>query len=400
MEELLMEKLSDQGRLRPWMGFVLFGVVMAFFILVCAPLQQNLGIPGLVITELAFLAMAVIYCLIRKVKIKEVFPVKKVKVREVIGCILLVLGIFPVSLMLVALTAIIFPQAASEVGELNSFIFGNLNFPLAVLIVALLPAICEEAIHRGAILSNFRGIKHDWVIVLIMGIFFGINHMSVLRFLTTMTLGLFLSYVVVKKNNIILSMIMHFTNNFISVAISYALGQNGAAVSSSATVDYSAVIGTYMVIGFASPILITVGLMLVYPEGHKKIRFLYAGVMAAALLVGGFMINAGNAKKNMILSTTIGYLVTADDKDNSMIDFTVGEDRDATVVVTIMNAEGDYKVRIDGDKGSNIINAPVPKGMVRMITYNVSLQADHYVVTVEAENNAVGEKPQIQITIG
>ena len=65
-----------------------------------------------------------------------------------------------------------------------------------------------------------------------------------------------------------------------------------------------------------------------------------------------------------------------------------------------MNAEGDYKVRIDGDKGSNIINAPVPKGMVRMITYNVSLQADHYVVTVEAENNAVGEKPQIQITIG
>ena len=376
MEELLMEKLSDQGRLRPWMGFVLFGVLMAFFIFVCAPLQQNLGIPGLVITELAFLAMAVIYCLIRKVKIKEVFPVKKVKVREVIGCILLVLGIFPVSLMLVALTAIIFPQAASEVGELNSFIFGNLNFPLAVLIVALLPAICEEAIH------------------------FGINHMSVLRFLTTMTLGLFLSYVVVKKNNIILSMIMHFTNNFISVAISYALGQNGAAVSSSATVDYSAVIGTYMVIGFASPILITLGIMLVYPEGHKKIRFLYAGVMAAALLVGGFMINAGNAKKNMILSTTIGYLVTADDKDNSMIDFTVGEDRDATVVVTIMNAEGDYKVRIDGDKGSNIINAPVPKGMVRMITYNVSLQADHYVITVEAENNAVGEKPQIQITIG
>ena len=250
--------------------------------------------------------MAVIYCLIRKVKIKEVFPVKKVKVREVIGCILLVLGIFPVSLMLVALTAIIFPQAASEVGELNSFIFGNLNFPLAVLIVALLPAICEEAIHRGAILSNFRGIKHDWVIVLIMGIFFGINHMSVLRFLTTMTLGLFLSYVVVKKNNIILSMIMHFTNNFISVAISYALGQNGAAVSSSATVDYSAVIGTYMVIGFASPILITLGLMLVYPEGHKKIRFLYAGVMAAALLVGGFMINAGNAKKNIILNTGLG----------------------------------------------------------------------------------------------
>ena len=33
------------------------------------------------------------------------------------------------------------------------------------------PPICEEAIMRGAILSNFRSIKKDWVIVLIMGLF-------------------------------------------------------------------------------------------------------------------------------------------------------------------------------------------------------------------------------------
>ena len=399
MEDLLMEKLSEQGRLRPWMGFVLFGVLMAFFIFVCAPLQQNLGIPGLIITELAFLAMAVIYCLIRKVKIKEVFPVKKVKVREIIGCILLVLGIFPVSLMLVAITALIFPASAAEAGELNTFIFGSLNFPLALLIVALLPAICEEAIHRGAILSNFRGMKHDWMIVLIMGILFGINHMSVLRFLTTMTLGMFLSYVVVKKNNIILSMLMHFTNNAISVCITYLLGQGNTASTSSATIDYSSVLGTYMMIGFASPILITLGLMLVYPEGHKKIRFLYAGILATVLLIGGSTINTYVSSKNQILNTNFSYQVTAEDKDCSMIDFTVDEDREATIIIVIMNAKGDYNVRIDGDKGSSIINAPIPDGAVRTVNYNVSLQADHYVVTVEAGDNAVGEKPQIQILV-
>ena len=99
-----MEKLSDQGRLRPWMGFVLFAAVMAFFIFACAPLQQNLGIPGLIITELSFPVIGVVYCLIRKVKIREVFPVKKIKAREFFGCILLVLGMFPVSLMLKAST--------------------------------------------------------------------------------------------------------------------------------------------------------------------------------------------------------------------------------------------------------------------------------------------------------
>ena len=399
MEELLMEKLSDQSRLRPWMGFVLFGVVMALFIFVCAPLQQNLGIPGLIITELGFLALAVIYCLIRRVKIKEVFPVKKVKAREIFGCILLVLGTFPVSLMLVAITAIVFPASKSEITDLSSFIYGNLNFPLAVLIVALLPAICEEAIHRGAILSNFRGLKHDWVIVLIMGLFFGINHMSVLRFLTTMTLGLILSYVVVKKNNIILSMIMHFTNNMISVCLTYLLGQGNVASTSASSVDYSTVLGSYMLLGFASPILITLGLMLVYREGHKKIRFLYAGILATALLIGGASLNTYTGMKNMLLNSTISYQVTADDKVDSTLDFTVEEERDATIVVVVMNAEGDYNVRIDGDTGVSVINAPVPQGMVRTLTYNVKLPADHYVVTIEAGDNAVGEKPQFQVTV-
>ena len=393
-----MQKLSDQGRLRPWMGFILFGVLMAFFVFVCAPLQQNLGITGLVITELGFVAIAVIYCLIRKVKIKEVFPVKKPKVREIFGCILLTVGLFPVSLMMVSLTAIVFPSSAAEAGELTDFIYGSLSYPLAVLIIALLPAVCEEAIHRGAILSNFRGIKRDWVIVLIMGLLFGINHMSVLRFLATMLLGMVLSFVVVKKNNILLSMLMHFTNNMISVSLGYLSGA-GSNAASATSIDYSSVLGAYLILGFLSPILITVALLLIYPEGHKKIRFLIAGIMSAVMLAAGIGISALTVKKNMILDVTFGYLVTAEEKDCSMIDFTVEEDREATVVVMVTNADGDYRVRIDGDKGSNIINAPVPQGSLRMLSYNVGLQADHYTITVVPDNNAIGEKPQFQIKI-
>ena len=393
-----MQKISDQGRLRPWMGILLFGVLMAFFIFVCAPLQLNLGIPGLIITELGFVALAVIYCLIRRVKIREVFPVKKIKVREFFGCILLAVGVFPVSLILLALTAIVFPASTKEAGELSNFIYGSLNYPLAVLIVALMPAICEEAIHRGAILSNFRGIKRDWVIVLIMGLLFGINHMSVLRFLSTMLLGIVLSYVVVKKNNILLSMLMHFTNNLISISLGYLSG-SGSSSASASSVDYTSVLGAYLVLGFLSPILITLGLMLIYPEGHKKIRFLIAGIMSVVMLATGIGINVSTVSKNMLLDVTFGYLVTAEEKDCSMIDFTVEEDRTATVVVVVTNAKGDYRVRIDGDKGSNIINADIPEGPVRMITYNVKLQADHYDVMVIAGDNAIDEQPNIQITI-
>ena len=391
-----MQKISDQGRLRPWMGIILFGVLMAFMIFVASPLQINLGIPGLILTELGFLALAIGYCLIRRVKIKEVFPIKKIKLRELFGCILITIGAYPVSMLLIFLMAVIFPGSMKEAAELSTFVYGSLNYPLALLIVALLPAICEEAIHRGAILSNFRSIKHDWIIVLIMGIFFGINHLSVLRFLMTMSLGMFLSYVVVKKNNLILSMLIHFMTNAISVTLAYITGTDATMT---ATADYTSVLGTYLILGFLSPVIITLGVMLVNPEGHKKIRFLYAGIIAAVMLVSGFVITTVANSKNMILNTTFGYTVTADGKDCSMIDFEVEEDRNATVVVMLTNADSDYSVRIDGDKGSNIINAEIPDGPVRMITYNVGLQADHYTVTVVPDEEAIGEHPNFQITI-
>ncbi len=396
MEDLLMEKLSEQGKLRPWMGLLLFTVVMALFLFAFTPLQLNLGIPGLIITELGFLVLAVVYCLVRKVKLTEMFPIKKVKVREVIGAVIMVLGMFPISIMLVAITALIFPAATAEIDELSSFIYDSLSFPAAVLLVALMPAVCEEAIHRGAILSHFRGIKHDWVIVLIMGLFFGINHMSVLRFLTTMTLGLFLTYVVVKKNNLLLSMIMHFTNNLISVVLSYAFDQGSTG---SASANYTAVLGTYLILGFLSPVLITLGLMLIYPEGHKKIKFLWAGILSVVMLVTGFGINVAVNAQNTLLNSMISYKITEEYQEDSSLYFDVEEDRTATVVVMVANAEGDYTVRIDGDSGSNIINAEIPEGTVRMVTYNVDLRPDHYTVTVIAGDNAIGENPQIQVTV-
>lgn len=391
-----MQKISIQGKLRPLTGIILFGVLMAFMVFAATPLQLNLGIPGLILTEIGFLALAIGYCLITGLKLKEAFPVKKIMLKELFGCILIVLGFYPVELLLVILTAVVFPGSVDEVGDLTSFLYDGLSYPLAILVVALVPAICEEAIHRGAILSSFRGIKRDWVIVLIMGLLFGINHLSVLRFLMTTVMGLFLSYVVVKRNNIILSMIMHFLNNATSVTIGYLTG----SISSAGTgTDYTAALGTYLVLGFLSPIVITLGLMLVNPSGHRKIRFLYAGILSAVMLVSGFAVTAFGNSHNMLLNSTFGYMVTADEEDHSVADFDVNEDRNATVAVVLTNAEGDYTIRIDGDKGSNIINAEVPEEPIRVMTYNVGLEADHYTVSVIPGENAVGEKPNIQITI-
>ena len=393
-----MNQITEQKRLRPWMGFVLFAVMMAFFVFVCVPLQSHLGIPGLVLTELGILAIAVIFCLIRKVSIKEVFPIRKVTVKDIFGCIFLLMGGFFFSIISVALTATIIPSSTSEAEGLSNALYGTMGYFVTVLVVAVLPAICEESIHRGAILSCFRGLKWDWVIILITAAFFSINHLSVLRCTSTLILGICLGYVVVKKDNILLSMLMHFTNNFFSASIGY-ISSKALGGASTASVDYGSALGVYLILGCAAPIFLVLGVMLLCPESHKKIRFLYAGLLTAAMLIVGIVWTGKNFSSNALMSSTVSAEVTASKDNFDSMYFDVTEERTATIVVAVTNASGDYTVRIDGDKGSNIINADVPQGAFRMMTYNVTLQPDHYTVTIIPGDNAVGEQPMIQITI-
>ena len=146
-------------------------------------------------------------------------------------------------------------------------------------------------------------------------------------------------------------------------------------------------------------VFIVLGMMLLDGKSHKKIRFLYAGIISAVMLITGIGMTANLAMhsaafaKRQILNSTIGYTVTKAGTSDTDLSFDIEKDTSATISVNVKNAEGDYKIVIDGDKGSSVINAEVPAGDPRKITYNVALQPDHYRIKVDAGENAVGEKP-------
>jgi hypothetical protein len=293
----------------------------------------------------------------------------------------------------------IYPTALKEADRMNTFLFGSMSFVPALLIIGLLPAVCEEAIHRGAILSNFRSINKDWVIVLIMGIFFGINHVSVIKFFSTAILGGVLSYVLVKKNNILLTMLMHFFNNALSVVAAYRTGAGTSEASSLAGMDMSSVLAVYLFLGFGAPFLLVVGSRILSPESFKKKYFIVAAILSALMLAGGVLITIKGGGIKMRLNTSFSYEVKDSEEDYQAADFYIEEDSTAYVVVTLKNSKGDYRVRIDGDKGSNIINAPVPTDGIRTFTYQCGFQADHYVIYIDPEENAVGESPLFSIIV-
>ncbi|HEY3439836.1 MAG TPA: ABC transporter permease subunit/CPBP intramembrane protease [Paludibaculum sp.] len=79
-------------------------------------------------------------------------------------------------------------------------------------LIALTPAICEELLFRGLILSGFRRLGM-WPAILATSLLFGLAHASIYRMLPTMALGILFGYAVWKTNSIAAGMICHALNN-------------------------------------------------------------------------------------------------------------------------------------------------------------------------------------------
>ena len=392
-----MQKLTDQERLKPWMGFVLFGFVMAVFVTVCAWMQLNWGIPGLVLTELLLAGIAVLFCVIRKVKIREVFPMKKISIRDFFGCILLLIGGYLISILSVLIMAVIVPESYQEAAELGGFLYdGSMSYITTLIVVAILPGICEESIYRGAILSTFRSFKHEWAAIALVGLFFSINHLSILRGPFTFIVGMILAYVVVKKNNILLSMMMHCILNGFSVTLSYTSldpEQIEAATEMGVTLQS---VGAYLILGCIAPIIIVTGMMLINPEGHKATRYITAGILAGVMFIGGIIITL-TARPAAIFTMNGTYEVTEEDFETGY--FTIEEEKEVTLIVVMTNADGFYRASLVDKNGEIACASDMGDGKIKTYTSTVLLPAGEYEVVITGGDDTIGQSPMYNIVV-
>ena len=402
-----MQQVTNQQKLKPWMGFVLFAVVMVLFIFVGVRMQTAWRIYGLIATEVMFLVLAILYAIIFRIPLKEMFPIKKFKARDFFGSLFLAGGGILIGLVSVALVGMLIPSSlkGGDVQALNEFSSGSTGFLITIFAMSVTPAICEEAIHRGAIITNFRTIKKDWVIVLIMGLFFGIFHLSVLRFINTAIMGACLSYIVVKKNNMALSVLMHFIINFTSTAMTYATNfmtgnkGGGSAVQFTAETMKTA-LGIYLFFGFVAPFFIVIGLMLLNPESHKKIRFLFAGIAAALMLTAGFAVMLSNSVgANVTAKTNFSYLVEAENTESLPVEFSIEKEGAHIIAVVVANAEGNYYVRIEKRSGEVVSYEKVPSGVFKTYTKQIELEPGDYNLVIVNGEGSKGDKPTISVQI-
>lgn len=86
-----------------------------------------------------------------------------------------------------------------------------------VFLVAVIPAVCEEFLFRGFVQKSFELKFNTYTSIFITSLFFGLYHFNPYGLVALIALGFYFGYAVYKSNSIVVSMVLHFLNNFLTV---------------------------------------------------------------------------------------------------------------------------------------------------------------------------------------
>lgn len=274
--------------LKPWHGVVFFILIMTAFFLLCVPMQMYWGIAGLAGTELLLLVMALVFAKVMGFPLRTLFPVKKPSILPVIGTILIWFSSYLLDMVLILIQYRLFPMKMEQLNSGLSDIMTSVPFILSIFLIAVMPAVCEEAVHRGVIIHTLYPIRKKWLVVVIMGIYFGLFHTDPLRFLPTAVMGAALSYIMLETENMVYPSLFHFVNNFYPILMQYILlwgtssnpMMEDAQQISEELLDQSglqvpiASIGIYMIFAAAAPFGMYLGNYLLHYQKGKPRKFL------------------------------------------------------------------------------------------------------------------------------
>ncbi len=99
-------------------------------------------------------------------------------------------------------------------------------FFVNLLLLGVVPSICEELLFRGIFYAGFRKQYAVWTSVLLSALTFALMHQSITQFIYPFLIGIILCIVYEKTGNLLYTIIIHMFNNIATVILTYLL-ENG-----------------------------------------------------------------------------------------------------------------------------------------------------------------------------
>ncbi len=140
------------------------------------------------------------------------------------------------------------------------------DYIIALIIMAFLPALCEETLFRGG-LQNFltRGTNMPWLSIIVVSILFSLAHFSFYGFLSRFFLGIVLGALFHYSGKLWLSILAHFINNALAITVLYVATQQGKPLQEAMKQDATSFWGI-----LAIPVVI--GLFVAFKRASERRR--------------------------------------------------------------------------------------------------------------------------------
>jgi hypothetical protein len=103
--------------------------------------------------------------------------------------------------------------------------YSPFEFAVVVVVICLTPAICEEFLFRGFVLTNLKKCANAGTAIFLTGFLFAIYHFQPFNLIPLIILGWYLGFIVYYSNSILTGIVCHFLNNFFAAYYLYVFGK-------------------------------------------------------------------------------------------------------------------------------------------------------------------------------
>jgi len=195
---------------------VIFGGIVFFMLFYFGQLisMWNVMISLVVTQVLLILAPALGFLYYTKSPIRQTLSLKKPSQRYILAAVAFSFATVVLSMLILNVQTKFLPYSEEYAKQMQLMVMPP-GRPLwqIILVAAFMPAICEEIFFRGVLQGILKKNMTRQKLIVVIGILFGVFHLSMFRILPTGLLGMLLAYLTLASGSIFPSMCLHFLHN-------------------------------------------------------------------------------------------------------------------------------------------------------------------------------------------
>lgn len=134
----------------------------------------------------------------------------------------LAITVHPLAVQLGQWISQLYPMSDDTRASAEAFqgiLFSDSRWWAPLLLIAVLPAICEELAFRGFILSGLRHLGHKWWAIGLSAVAFGAVHLFVQQKMSAAVIGMLLGYLAVQTSSLWPCILFHVTHNGLQLSV-------------------------------------------------------------------------------------------------------------------------------------------------------------------------------------